>query len=808
MVEISVLNEQSRVLSSSAAAHVSDSHTREVDPVTRAARRVAEFLRAQGVTDEARVSELSQNIAAVSANAGEAISLVQSQVASWRSEVFGPDADAIEPLWLRAFAAAHPAAFLGDVATARAAVQAFGDPREGRAPTRARFHSQAFERVHLPRWLLCMVPPVGFTAGLTLLLLGELSRGGFSGLELVFSACFAVLALLGALGLWTAWLGFAKDDPSNSPVRVNGPLPRTALLMPIYHEDAEHVFAALMAMRESLSRTPGGEAFEMFVLSDSRLPERAAEEERAFRRVAALSDTIPVYYRRRVKNERQKAGNLAEFFERWGQRYEYAVILDADSLMKGETLVELVRRMEAAPETALIQAPLSLHGGRTLFARGQQLATSVHGPVLTRGLSRWAGPTGNYFGHNAIVRTRAFLECCALPTLAGKPPFGGHILSHDFVEAALLCRAGWQVRIAHDLTGSWEELPPTLPEYVARDRRWCQGNFQHLRIAFAQGLKPMSRLYMLVGAFMYLASPIWLAFVVVGAVLAHQSKSPLLSPLASAILLGATASVLFGPRLFGWLATLRNREQRRAHGGALRLTASVLGETWFATLLSPILMLHHTRIVASIVLGKAIGWGSQNRRGAGQLGTIVRAELFTTLAGVGSAALLWHAAPELLWWLSPLWVSWVLAIPLVMLASSELAGSAAKKLGLLVTPPESAPDELCTRADELRALTGSDEVARFRDLVRAPVLLHSHLARLGAACSEDDAVLRTRQRALRVGPAALSDEERALLMACPESMRALHREAWQHWPVETWQLGRDLRQLPPDAELAPRTLSA
>lgn len=787
------------------ASQVSRSHTREVAPHARAERRVAEYLRAQGLTDEARITTLAREITGDEAEVeppspGEAVARAQARVERWREGVFGADAANIDPLWLRAFVASHPGAFLADPELARELVRDYGDPCAGKPRAHAHFRDQVFERAHLPRWFGGLLPPLALTLGATALLVRDLSRGGLDALELAWACAFMLLTMLGALGLWTSWLGFPKDK--HKPKRSEAPeLPRTALLMPIYHEDPECVFASLLAMREALAREPGGEAFEIFVLSDSRSPERAAEEERAFRRVAALSDPrIPVYYRRRSKNERQKAGNLAEFFERFGHRYTYAVILDADSLMRADTLVELVRRMEAAPEVALIQAPLSLHGGRTLFARAQQLATSVHGPVLTRGLARWAGPHGNYYGHNAIVRVKAFLDCCALPTLAGKPPFGGHILSHDFVEAALLCRDGWQVRIAHDLSGSYEELPPTVPEYVARDRRWCQGNFQHLRIAFAAGLKPMSRLYMLVGAFMYLASPLWLLFIVMGAVMTIQHGAPEVTREVGLVLITATCFILLGPRVLGLAATLRDSERKATHGGALKVTASVFVETLFATLLSPILMLHHTRIVASILLGKAIRWGAQNRKGGGELTTIARSELFTTLCGLGAALLLAQLQPALLWWLAPVWLPWALAIPLVLIASSERAGVLAKKLGLFLTPPETTPDELLVRAEELRALTGSDEAARFRDLVLDPVLLATHLARLqGKTTSQDeDALERAYQRALRVGPAALSDAERALLMASPEHMKKLHREAWRHWPVETWQLGRELAQLPPE----------
>jgi membrane glycosyltransferase len=784
-----------------------------VDPGMRAIRRVAEYLHALGVDDMLRVDALAEEIVA-STRSGEespdepraelAIAAAQQRVEAFMRGVFGDDADSIDPLWLRAFLAAHPSVFLGDLEAARKAMQRFGDPRAGRPPVHNQFRDQELRRMRAPRWAFGLAVPMTITAVATVALVHALAQDGLSAFELVWASLFAFLFGLASIGLFTAVLGFVtglrKPTP---PAVVATKLPRSALVMPIYHENPEHVFAALVAMRESLLSTPGGDAFEIFVLSDSRDPEKAAEEERAFRRAASVGDgTIPMYYRRRAKNERQKAGNLAEFFERWGHRYTYAVILDADSLMRGETVVELVQRMEAAPRVALLQAPLELHRGTTLFARAQQLAGSVSGPMFTRGLATWAEGTANYYGHNAAVRVSAFLECCALPVLKGLPPLGGHILSHDFVEAALLCRAGWEVRIAHDLTGSYEELPPTLPEYVARDRRWCQGNLQHLQIAVSEGLKPMSRIHMLVGASAYLAGPLWLAFVAVGALLAATSPHALVTASVAQVLALATAVTLLGPRLLGLVATLLDSKARRAHGGALRVTLSVIVEGVFAAAIAPLLMVHHTKIVLSILMGRTVRWGAQQRRATGgAVAMIARSEVTSTIIGLVMVTLIALFATPLLLWLSPIWAPLTCAIPLALLASSELAGRALAYFGILRVPSETATDDLVLRADDLRATTTSDDSARFRDMVLDPVLLASHIARLptdAAPAASATQLERLRERARRAGPTALSSTERKLLASDAESMRWLHREAWRHWPVESWQLAREQPQLPPE----------
>lgn len=787
---------------------------RTTEPLERAAQRVGEFLRALGLSEPKRIQALAQEIAAHCARSGDvdhlpeaAVAAAQERVQHFWHAVFGEQARSIDPLWFREFAAAMPSLFLGEVEEARRAALRFGNPQLGRGPSHASFRDQHLEPLRVPRWLLGLLLPFVLTSAATGALLAGMREGGLTPLEGLWATLFAFLFGFAAVGCCVAVYGFfaRSKRPERAASDALKPLPRSALLMPIYHESAEDVFAALAAMRESLENTPGGDAFEIFVLSDSRDAERAAEEERAFRRVVGECESrIPVYYRRRVRNERQKAGNLAEFFERWGHRYTYAVVLDADSLMRGDTLVEMVRRMEEEPRLALLQAPLTLHRGETLFARVQQVAASVCGPIFTRGLSVWAGRHGNYYGHNAVLRVQAFLDCCALPELRGEPPLGGHILSHDFVEAALLCRAGWEVRIAHDLAGSWEELPPTLHQYVARDRRWCQGNLQHVKVAFSQGFAAMSRLHMAFGIASYLAGPAWLAFVGIGLTLAVVSGSSVVPAQLALGLTLLTATVLLLPRLLGALHTLRDRDLRRGHGGASRLLASVGLETLVSTLVAPLMMLHHTRIVFSILAGRSVRWGPQQRKGGGQLSQAVHAEWPTTLLGVGLVAGLACFTPHLVLYLAPLWLSWCLAIPLSLLVSSTRAGQFLRRMGLLSVPSETEPDELALRALDLRALTTTDEAARFRDLVLDPVLVNAHVARLeagGQASSADPQWLaRLCERALRVGPAGLTALERRALSQDAESMRLLHREAWRKWPVESWRLSRERPQLPPETD--------
>ena len=219
-----------------------------------------------------------------------------------------------------------------------------------------------------------------------------------------------------------------------------------------------------------------------------------------------------IYYRRRVNNEGKKSGNVRDFLNTWGRRYRYFIVFDADSVMRGETIVDLVKLMEAHPNVGLIQTVPALVNAESLFGRIQQFANRLYAPVFIAGLNYWAQSFGNYWGHNAIIRTEPFMQFCDLPQLPGRKPFGGQILSHDFVEAALLLRENWQVWFAYDLEGSYEETPQDIIENAQRDRRWCQGNLQHGMVLFARGLRGVSRIHLLLGIFGYLASPLWLLF--------------------------------------------------------------------------------------------------------------------------------------------------------------------------------------------------------------------------------------------------------------------------------------------------------
>jgi len=548
-----------------------------------------------------------------------------------------------------------------------------------------------------------------------------LAPNGLDALEAAYLALFALLTFWLALSFWNALVGFLAaatrwPQPGLVEPGPDAPLPeRVAILVPVYNEDPNRVFANIAAIYEGLAARPEGAVFDFFVLSDSTDPRFWVAEEAAwFAARRLLTGAGALHYRRRTRNEGKKAGNVADFCRRWGAHYEAIVVLDADSLMALETLLTMARRMRANPRLGLLQVPPTLINRSSLFARLQQWASLVATPVLARGLAFWTLGQGNFWGHNAIIRTRAFTESCGLPELPGRRPFGGHVLSHDFVEAALLVRAGWEVRMAADLGGSWEESPPTALDHAMRDRRWCQGNLQHAKVLPARGLHWISRLHLAQGIMGYLASPLWAAFLLLGLTLVaigHFTPAAATEGLlglpdardAALLLTGLVATLLFAPRLLGLALLLSSATARRRAGGGLRACLSSLLEIVASVLLAPVMMVWHVRFVFEVLRGADSGWNSQHRDDGATLpfGLTLAATRAQMLAGIAATALLPLLPGSLGWWFAPIALGLLAAPVTVWLGSSPWLGRTAGRLGLLLTPEESAPPQVVRRAREL-----------------------------------------------------------------------------------------------------------
>lgn len=581
-------------------------------------------------------------------------------------------------------------------------------------------------------WEMYHVVSVSRTTSLQYVLL-VLFTINFSWIALAFTS--AVLGFFGVL------MGAGKAPHADTLQH------RTVVVMPIYNESSARTFAAVAAIRESVEATGLGAHFDYFIVSDTTNPDIWIAEERAF---LALRERIGpqsrLYYRHRPKNHHRKAGNIADFVTRWGGHYEQMVVLDADSLMTGTCIVRLAAAMEADPDAGIIQSLPLIINRNTFFARLQQFAARVYGPVIATGLAMWSGRDGNYWGHNAIIRTKAFADHCGLPDLKGKPPFGGHVLSHDFVEAALIRRAGWSVYMLPDLTGSYEESPPSLIDVSVRDRRWAQGNLQHSRVIGAKGFVSPTRQHFATGIMGYLASPFWLMQLVVGILIVLQVNYarpeyftqeftlfpvwPRFDPERALRLFALTMAILLAPKVFGLLLTLFRTRLRRAGGGAIRLIVSALIEVLFSAFFAPIMMLIQSGSVFQILLGRDTGWNPQRRDdGSIPMKDIVRRHRTHTALGLIAGLSAFMIATSLFAWMSPTIVGLVLAIPLSW-ASGQLAiGLWLKRHKLLLTPEEGEPPPIALRANALQAefaAAGFDDADAMTALHADAELRHAH----------------------------------------------------------------------------------
>jgi len=564
---------------------------------------------------------------------------------------------------------------------------------------------------------------------------------------------WALVALFVINFAWIAWTFAASVYGFVWLLRARkfGPLPqrleaKTAVVMPIYNEAPARVFAAVQAICEDVRKTGLGDAFDYFFLSDTTNPDIWIAEERA---LLAMRDRLPcerIYYRRRRKNVSRKAGNIADFVMRWGAAYPQMLVLDADSLMSGATIVRLAAAMEADPDAGIIQSVPLIVNRNTLFARLQQFAARIAGPIIAAGLSGWMGRDGNYWGHNAIIRTRAFADHCGMPDLPGKPPFGGHILSHDFIEAALIRRAGWAVTMLPTLGGSYEESPPSLIDLASRDRRWCQGNLQHSRLLGARGFTFASRLHLINGIMGYLASPLWMAQLLIGIVLVLQSKYirpeyftaefslfptwPRFDFERALQLFELTIGVLLAPKLFGMVAAAVDPEVRRGCGGVVRLVLSTLIEILISGAIASIMMVIQSGAVLQILSGRDTGWNPQRRDdGSIPFLSIARRHRAHTLLGLVTLLAAGVLSPSLVVWMSPTIAGLILAIPLSWASGQMWIGVALRRLGLLITPEESELPPIIARANALSdelGLDGADEEDALRAIAADPALRQAH----------------------------------------------------------------------------------
>jgi membrane glycosyltransferase len=645
-------------------------------------------------------------------------------------------------------------------------------------------------------------------------MLGFLPEQGETPLEISITILFAILFAWISLGFWTAFFGFVSlltgfdrltmADALAHPSDMKVELAKTAIVMPIYNEDVPRVYAGLHAIYRSLKEAGVLDHFEFYILSDTNDPDIWVNEEEAWARLQReTGDPERIYYRRRRVNIKRKTGNIADFCRRWGMDFRYMVVLDADSIMSGDTLIRMVQTMERRHQIGILQtAPLTVNR-ESLYARIQQFANHVYGPLFAAGLHYWQLGDGYYWGHNAIIRMAPFMKHCGLGRLSGDGPMGGEILSHDFVEAAYMRRAGWEVWLAHELGGSYEESPPTLLDELKRDRRWAQGNLQHLRLLNTWGLRFAHRIMFLYGVMAYGSSFLWLALLVFSTVaIVSQAKTvpvyfsdspslfphwPTWHPEWGLALLLSTAALLFIPKLLAVILVLLKSGGAKAHGGAVGVILSTLGEILYSMVLAPVRMLFHAKFVSLTLIGKSVQWGPQTREDEE---TTWREAWYHhrtgTLLAIGWAALVaWYNPPYLIW-LAPIIIALLLAVPVSVISSRTGVGRKARTAGLFMIPTETRePQEIAwtnSITQKNRADLQTEQMGGFVRAVVDPAINALHLSLLPKQEQRPELTERhlrqLRERVLAQGPSSLSATEKRTLLSDAQSMAWLHTEIW------------------------------
>ena len=667
------------------------------------------------------------------------------------------------------------------------------------------------------RRLLMTLFVVGQTLIACYFLLWILPYHGTTALELGLLALFALLYMWIAVGFWTAIFGFIlrlTGGDRHSLLRQHSDeqldattLARTAIVMPVYHEPVYWTLSGLKAVYQDLERSGHLDHFEFHILSDSRDPDVWLEEQATWYQLCQeLGAEGRLFYRRRRVNLNFKSGNVADFLRRWGRRYRYMVVLDADSLLSANTLVRMVQLMEREPRVGILQTAPSIINGESLFARIQQFANRLYSTLFATGLAAIQMGDAAFWGHNAIIRTQPFMKHCGLRKLRGFGLFRGPIMSHDFVEAAYMGRAGYEVWLEPGLGNSFEESPPTLSDELSRDNRWSRGNMQHLWILlFGRRIRLAHRMALLNGIMAYLASPLWLAFLILTTIEAvqmtvgsidyfpegHQGLFPLWPEWRPQWALGlalSTLSLLFLPKFLAILDAVIHGSAKQ-FGGFLRLLVSVLVEIVVSVLLAPVRMMAHSRYVLGALLNVSLTWAGQNRTQETSWRDAFVTQLPGMLIGGGWSAFAWKLDPMFFLWSLPVAIPLVLAAPTSVLLSRVGPGQTLRTWGVLLIPEEREPVKVLEDARSARR-AGNDEFAL--SALEAAVVrprfnrLHQALARSTRLPRRAQLLSPLVARCGREGPGSLSRSELSQLCRDRQSLAELHHLAWKAPPDSFW----------------------
>jgi membrane glycosyltransferase len=634
-----------------------------------------------------------------------------------------------------------------------------------------------------------------------------LAHGGWTGLKIAFLALSLFLiaqlvfsSIVAAVG-W--WLITFRPDPLKIThlIEVNPEdiaLPATAIVMPIFNEDVNRVFQGIRAMYQSLQQTGHGESFDFFILSDTNDTNHWIAEEKAwFDLCKELQAFGRIFYRKRRLQLHHKSGNIADFCRRWGAKYRYMIVLDADSVMTGPTFVRLAALMEKRPWVGILQTMTKPILGESLFQRIDQFAAYAYRPIFVAGAGFWQSGDSTFWGHNAIIRLKPFIDHCAMPQLPEFGPLGRQILSHDTIEAALMRRCGYEVWQANDLPGSYEEGPPHLLASLKRDRRWCHGNLQHVWFLFERGIRLVSRYNILTGILAYANSPLWFLSLILGVlVITHAPRGG--TPAGSADVVGGgllyagVMLLLFLPKILGAVVLMRSPDATRLFGSRIKAAANVALETLYSMVMAPILMLFYTRFVLASLCGIKVGWGPQLRSDEDGPPWREWVRLHATNFLFAAAVTIWaiHYHPHLALWLTPVLVGPLVAMPFSRWSASPKRGRRARAGKWFVTPEEVAPPAELQKLEEpfigaAQPLFLTKEYASDYGLLQAILDPYVNAIHVSFLRQRSESGARTKEylgmladRLLLDGPFTLTLAEKRSLLWDAEAMLAMHHKLW------------------------------
>ncbi|MBU2582539.1 MAG: glucans biosynthesis glucosyltransferase MdoH [Alphaproteobacteria bacterium] len=529
-----------------------------------------------------------------------------------------------------------------------------------------------------------------------------MGAGGWTVVDGIMFACFAIGTPWAILGFWNAVIGlwllhfhsnsakavapFARAAATDTPLFV-----KTAILMTLRNEDPARAIARLKTVKESLDTTGHGKSYSYFILSDTNIDEvGAAEEALVADWQTSTADGDRIVYRRRADNSGYKAGNVRDFCERWGAGYDLMLPLDADSLMSGEAIVSMTRMMQAHPRLGILQSLVVGMPSKSAFARIFQFGMRHGMRSYTMGQAWWVADCGPFWGHNAVVRIRPFKVHCHLPMLPGKPPLGGHILSHDQVEAVLMRKAGYEVRVLPYEIGSWEENPPTMIDFAKRDVRWCQGNMQYAGLLGLPGLLPLSRFQLAWAMLMFVGIPAWTLMIALLPVAAYQAQTVADYPVGLAIgLYAAFFTMYLAPKIAGLIDAALTKGGMRSYGGPLRFMASAAIELVFSFLQGAVSTIRTTIFMIGLAFGKSVTWGGQSRDAHGVSWATAFENFWPqTLFGIVVCTALYVVSPTVLLWSLPLTLGYLLAMPFAVVSSHPAVGRWLQRAGLCGIPED------------------------------------------------------------------------------------------------------------------------